>query len=284
MFSCGPGDGPDLKELLPAEAAGWKPTSQDQQYTAETIFDYIDGAGELYRAYGFEKLLGRRYGWEGGPDIIADLFDMGSSRNAFGVFTHDRLGEEVGIGQESVYKNGLLSFWKDRYYVSLYAERETEDSKRAVLALGRFISSKIGKKGALPGPVSWLPPGGLDPRSVRYFYNHHVLNMHFFIADGNILNLGRECEGVLGAYERVAGVSHLLAVGYPDQDKARAALQDFKKAYMPEAADRDVVQTENKKWTAVGKQQAVLAIHFDALTETEAVELTRKCLERSVQH
>ena len=120
-----------LARFLPDEVEGWKAEGNDQVYDSQTIFDYINGAGEVYRSYNFRELLVRRFKREGQPDIVIDFFDMGSSKDAFGVFTHDLEGEDAKIGQGSTYKGGLLSFWKGQFFVSLYAEEETEEKEEA---------------------------------------------------------------------------------------------------------------------------------------------------------
>jgi len=114
-----------LAGLLPAEIQGWKAAGADRFFDPQTIFDYLDGGGEVYRSYNFRLLLSRRYEKAGGPAIIADAFDMGSAADAFGVFTHDLDGEPAGLGQGSLYQAGLLSFWKGRYFICLTAEAET---------------------------------------------------------------------------------------------------------------------------------------------------------------
>ena len=39
--------------------------------------------------------MARRFHKDGKPDIVVDAFDMGSSEDAFGVFTHDLDGEDA---------------------------------------------------------------------------------------------------------------------------------------------------------------------------------------------
>ena len=68
-----------LGNLLPREINGWEAKEKDQLYDPQTIFDYIDGAGEVYRSYNFKRLLARRFSKGGQPDIVADLFEMASS-------------------------------------------------------------------------------------------------------------------------------------------------------------------------------------------------------------
>jgi len=46
---------------LPSEAAGWKWDGKEMNYDSKSLFGYIDGAAELYLAYGFQSLTVRRY-------------------------------------------------------------------------------------------------------------------------------------------------------------------------------------------------------------------------------
>jgi len=195
-----------------------------------------------------------------------DAFDMGSSEDAFGVFTHDLDGEAVAIGQGSAYKAGLLSFWKDRYFLSVYAEEETDEIKGLVLELGRAIAGAIPGEGAKPGLLKLLPPEGLDAGRVRFFHNHSVLNYHFFVADSDILALGQTAAAVLADYGGSGG-SRLLIVEYAGPDEAAAAGASFVRAYMPEAGAKTGVRTENGKWTVLRVRGRYVAIVFDEASE-----------------
>ncbi|MDH5384663.1 MAG: hypothetical protein OEY18_08150 [Candidatus Aminicenantes bacterium] len=271
----------DLGVLLPKEINGWEAKAPDEFYDPNTIFDYINGAGEVYRAYNFERLLARHFTKEAEPRIIADLFDMGTAKNAFGVFTHDPEGEDVGIGQDSTYKGGLLSFWKGRFFISLYAEEETEGAKATLMALGKMVASSIKQEGIHPDLVSLFPRENLKERRIQYFYNHLILNYHFFVADENILFLGRETEAALAAYKEGNEIVHVLLVRYPGERKAGDAYKSFIQAYMPEAKDSDLIRTENDKWTAVRLKGDLLIIVFDAPSGSQAEAVIARILERS---
>jgi len=266
----------DLSEFLPKEMNGWKAEKEDKIYDETTIFDYINGAGEVYRAYQFRVLRARHFSKPESPNILVDLFDMGSSRNAYGVFTHNLEGERMGIGQGSTYKGGLLSFWKGPYFVSLYAERETQKSRNTVLELGQEISSRIPNKGKIPKIVSQLPEQDLDQTRVRYFYNPLILNYHFYVGEGNLLDLNPETHAVLGVYGEGEDVYRLLLIQYPDETKAQKAQKDFIQAYMPDSADSTVVQTEDGKWTGADLQGNVLIIVFEAPTKAEAKDMIQR--------
>ncbi len=223
-----------LASFIPRTAGPWL-SEADRVCDAETIFQYLDGAGEVYRSYNMRLLVSRRFHKDGRPDIVVDLFDMGSSDDAFGVFTHDLDGEDAGTGQGSNYKAGLLSFWKDRYFVSVQTEEETTDTKPAVLDLGKRIAAAIPGNGPAPKLLSYLPPEGLEAGRTSFFHNYSVLNYHFFVADTDILLLGQTASAVLGTYKTAGGESKLLVVAYPDEAQAIRAYESFGKNYMPDA-------------------------------------------------
>jgi hypothetical protein len=272
-----------LGDLLPGEIYGWQATGKDEIYDPQTIFDYIDGAGEVYRSYNFKQLLARRFSKKGEPDLVADLFDMETSQDAFGVFTHDLEGEEVGIGQGSTYNGGLLSFWKDLFFVSLYSEEETEDTRKALFALGEKVASSIKKEGKKPAIVSLLPSENLAEKSVHYFHNHLILNYHFYVSDENILLLDQQTEAALGIYRENNEKSYILAVRYPEASKASLAYESFIKSYMPDAAELGLVQTEDLKWTAARLHQDFIIIIFNALSRFSAKGIIEKVEKRISQ-
>jgi hypothetical protein len=260
---------------LPVEAAGWKWDGKDLNYNRRTIFDYIDGAGELYLAYNFQAVRVRRFEKPGQPSVIAELFDMGSSADAYGVFSFERQDEDAGIGQGSEFGGGLLRFWKGKFFVSVYAEGESPEAQSAILNLGREVAKSIKTTGPAPQLINALPHGqaGLVEKSIRYLHSHVLLNQRFFVANQNILRLGPKTDAVLAPYLRDRKKIHLLLIRYPTAQEAEAALQSFKKAYMPEAVEKESLQTEDKKWTGVRKQREFVLIVFGAPRETDAREL-----------
>ena len=210
--------------VMPTEVAGWRPLDEGQIYDTESIYSYIDGHAEVYLAYGMVRCLSRRYsGPEGEPDIVLDLFEQASPADAFGVFTHDRDGEEVDIGQGGLFRHGWLSFWKGHWFGSVYAEGESEASVEAVLALGRAAADAINEVGDVPLLVAELPADGLDPGSVRYLHTQEILNGVVYLGYENALRFGPEVDAVVGRYQRPDGGGWLLLVDYPDDASAELA-------------------------------------------------------------
>lgn len=268
-----------LSATLPSQIGIWTAEPKDRIYDKETIFSYIDGAGEVYRAYNMRSCLSRRYTSPNAPAIVLDIFDMGTSEDAFGVFTHDRDGRAVDVGQGALYRPGWLSFWKGRFFVSIYIEKETEAAKEAIGELSRVVASLIKDQGPKPGILLKLPPEGLQSRSIRYLHHHTLLNYHFYLADENILNLGQHTDAVLAVYQRSGKRAHLLLVFYPNVAKAAEAHKTLLRHYLPEAESTGAVLLEDGKWSATGLKNKFLTVVLEADTRPLAENLLREVLE-----
>jgi hypothetical protein len=259
--------------FLPGEIDGWK-TAADELYTGKKIFEYIDGAGEVYRAYNYRSLLARRYANPGQADIIADFFDMGTAADAFGVFTHGLEGERLEIGQGAVSMEGLISFWKDRYFVSLYVETETPEVRRALLGLSRAVARSIPGEGKLPGILA-LFPERFDVRKARYFHSHMILNYHYFVSSENILLLDETTEAALASSGEGARKVNLLIVRYPSASVAARAAESFAHSYLQRDVDSGPVEIKDGQWADAASRGAYLFIVFGAPSRDEAGSLLK---------
>ncbi len=272
-----------LQTGLPVELLGWKAEPKDLIFNNETIFDYIDGAGEVYRAYGLRYCLSRRFKMVNNPDIILDIFDMGTSENAFGVFTHDQDGEEAGIGQGALYRYGWLRFWKDKYFVSIYPEEETKTTRRAVMELGNTVASIIKKEGAKPRILSVLPKEGLEPRSIRYLYDPVILNYHYYLSDANILFLENKTDVVLAEYRRGKIYAILLIAVYPSHDKAVETHANLLRSYIPESGSKGIARLENGKWSALQIKDRIIVFVLEADSRSFAEDLVKEVMEAALE-
>ena len=254
----------DLRTRLPGQVKDWIAEPTDRIYNEKTIFHYINGAGEVYKAYNLRRCLSRRYRTPSGPVIILDIFDMGSSQDAYGVFTHDTDGEVINIGQDARLRPGWLSFWKHRFFVSIYLEEESAAAEKAVLELGRQVASAITAEGAKPGLLLMLSPVGLDAKNIRFLHHPIILNYHFYLSDQNILNLSPETDAVFATYQQNNEKARLLLVDYGDPDTAKKALTSFLKHYLPDADQTGTARLENGKWASARVKGPLLAAILEA--------------------
>ncbi len=254
----------DLGARLPKQLRGWTAEPKDRLYDEKTIYSYIDGGAELYKAYNMRQCLSRRYTTANGPSIILDIFDMGTSNDAFGVFTHDTDGNVMDIGQDARFRSGWLSFWKHRYFVSIYMEEETVAAEKAVKALGREVAARIEKKGFRPRILQKLPSEGLVSGSIRYLHHPIVLNSHFYVSDENILNLSANTEAILANYQVVSEAARLLLISYSNLKVAKKSLKSFSKHYLPDADKTGFAEIENGKFAAAFLKDKLLTIILES--------------------
>ncbi len=263
-----------IGEQLPEAAGQWQAASRPVAYTPETIFDYIDGHAEVYLAYGFCGSIARRYlGPEGEGDIVLDVFELASPEDAFGVFTHDQDGEDVALGQGSLFRYGWLSFWKGPFFVSIYAEGESDEARDAVFELGRGVAAAIPTVGSLPAIVSLLPSRGLDPRSVRYLHDPTILAVHLPFDGGQILRLGPNAVAALGRYHLAESRASLLLVSYRDMADAGSVWSDFSELFLG-GGDEPLEHADG--WYAMARlpgKPEVLAFVIRAGSEEQALEI-----------
>lgn len=260
-----------MEDILPNEIAGWKATEPGRTYRNREIFDYMDGAGEVYLLYDFRQLVVKRYTRPGSPALTVELFDMGKSQDAFGVFSHAREGEEAGIGQGSEFRGGLLCFWKNRYFICITAEKMNDQVEQQIEQLARIVADRIESDGELPGILSLLPEKNLIETSVIYFHNQASLNYHYYLSEQNILGLTDDTECLLARYE--PDKAFLLCVDYHDPNRAGESLQSFLDGYMPEAAENGLMETSENQWTKALATGDFIIVVFDAPNAERAEEL-----------
>ena len=262
-----------MSELVPKEMNGWKAEGQDDIYNRKTLYDYIDGGAEVYLAYGFREALARRLTKPDQPAITVDLFDMGCSEDAYGIFSFERESGDVGIGRDSEYAAGLLRFWKGVFFVSVLADRETLTSRQTVMELGKEIAQRIEDCGARPRMLSFLPSEQLIATSVCYFHKKSGLDYHYFLADENILRLGERTNAVLARYGTGDTKTRVLLVEYPNVRRAQAAFDSFVDGYIPEAKGEGSAQTENGKWVAARLKGPFVVVVLEGHERKEAESL-----------
>ena len=268
--------------FLPSDTGGWKWDGKETKYNSKTLFSYIDGAAELYLAYGFQNLTVRRFEESNQPPIVLELYEMASSEDAYGVFSFEYQDEAAGIGQGSEFGGGLLRFWKDKYFVSIYAEGEGAETESGILKVGRAAANSIPAVGPEPKLVGFIPGKdlGLVDKSLRYLKSHVLLNQRFFIAHQNILNLSRRTEAVLAQYLQGKQKTQLLLIRYPDSKEAVDAYRSFMKVYLPDVKGMDRGRTEDRKWTFARQQNEFILIVFGAPTEADAEVLLKATEEK----
>ncbi|MFZ2053302.1 MAG: DUF6599 family protein [Candidatus Aminicenantales bacterium] len=257
------------KPELPQAVGPWTRSETARTISAENIFEYMDGAGEIYIGYRFDRLEITEYSAPGEKNILVELYFMKTPDDAFGLLSLDWGGEPVDLevaarpGAEkqptwpnALYGEGLLRLRSDTLYARILAERETPRSKEAVLALGRAVV-KDGAFSSSPAFLRQLPeslqPGWKQrPYGTSYFRSHLVLNSLYYLSQENMFDLGHETEATIATYEREspAGIQRIrvLLIQYPQAQAAGKAFAHFLRVYLP---DRTSASTETQNFFSV---------------------------------
>lgn len=262
-----------LYQSIPKHIKGWKAGAKDEIYNRETLYEYINGGAELYLTYCFQEVFARRFLHSDSSEIVLDIYDMGSSEDAYGIFSCEREDEDVGIGQDSEYGGGLLQFWKDRYFVSIIAIGDEKSVKPAILELGQTVASAINSTGKKPKLLSLLPEKGLQCNNIRYFHSHVCLNNFYFLANENILHITNDTDCIFASYHVGGDTGYLLLLQYESDSQANSAYESFLTYYMPEARETGIARMENNRWTVALCNQSIITIIFDVLDKEWALDI-----------
>lgn len=272
---------------VPRQVNGWVRAQRPRRVTPDNIFDYMDGAGELYLAYAFVGLDVWKFSRAEAPEILVEVYEMGNSPDAFGVLSFDLGGEEVGIGQKSVYGAGLLRFWQGLHFARILAEAETPQAKMALLEIGRSIANDLPGKGSLPELVLRLPEEGLLPESVHYFHTKMCLDYLYYLADDNILNLDEKTNAVMADYRTSYGKAKLLVVQYESDRLCAEASKSFHAVYLKEELPGEgvtrSVEIEGGQWVSSLRNGNLLFIVFEARSQKDCEELLQRVALRRIQ-
>ncbi len=271
LSACAGKSGNEMRALFPRTVDNYV-VVDTVSYNSETIFDYIDGAGEVYLSYGLKKVTVATYARPDSPDITAEIFEMGSSGDAYGVFSFSRESEESGIGGGFEFRSTLLKFWKGKYYISIQSMEIDEELKRTFLHLAKRIDSLLPPDGEKPSLLNFLPRENLIAGSEIYFHLFPILNNIYFVAESNILKLDKSTDAVLARYQ--PGAIYLLLVDYKSSERADTAYADFLSQYIKDPSG--MVQTENGKWSGCVRKGNFLTVVFDAATKEDGQSLLDK--------
>jgi len=283
--------------LAPRAVGTWSRSAEPRVVMPADVFDYMDGAGELYLAYRLSRLEVYEYTSAKEAPILLELYWLLSPDDGYGLLSGDWDGEAVKLDDawpsqppRALYGAGLLRAWSDDLYLRILASEETPAAKAAILELGRAVAAgrAVGRP---PGIVTALPGTiagdhgdyRLRPDRVTFLRSPLVLNSTYFIATENLLDLGPAAEAVVATYERPGGSTpepvrlRALVVRYPTEDAARAALVHFETGYLRRAAAPPgcgVARQVEDGWLACQRDGQRLSFVFqaqDAATATAAV-------------
>jgi len=189
-----------LQEILPGkDISGWSAKGEPEVYVGDDLFLYINGGAEIYHEFGFKRVIVQDYTAEKNKAIALEIYEMASSRGAFGIYTFKTTaqGQQLHIGDQASLEDYYLNFWKGKYLVTLTGFDEDFATIQGLKKIAEGVADKIAASGKAPALTALLPASGLVSAGVKYFMGPLALyNSYRFFAD-EILSLQ---EGIRGNY------------------------------------------------------------------------------------
>ena len=141
---------------------GWQQQGANRAYTADDLFEYMNGNSEGYFIYRFVSMKGITCK-SGDSTIVIDISEFEDPEYAYGMFTSTRdprLPEEK-IGTAGQVTPRRIIFVKDKYYVELGANPQ-KDFTSELRAYTAIIEKGISGQTTLPESLGWFPKENLD--------------------------------------------------------------------------------------------------------------------------
>ncbi|MDP6779108.1 MAG: hypothetical protein QGI83_20300 [Candidatus Latescibacteria bacterium] len=182
--SAGPQAPPSPDLLSNISPAGWKALGGIEYFTAETLYEKINGRAEQYLAYEVADLTfaGLVAGDNDAAFIDVFVYDMGETLNAFGIYSIERAAGQpaVDLGREGYRAEASIFFCKGSYYVQVITSESGDRMKQAGLAVASTVASRLEDTGEAIWGYDLLPAEGRIAGTLQY-YLKDALSLHFLV-------------------------------------------------------------------------------------------------------
>lgn len=163
----------DLLALLPSNGAvaDWSREGEPRFFTADNLWEFINGAADGYVMYGFEEVVTADFSMASTEQqAVIDIYKMQDPVHAFGIYCQERSPdyEFLDIGAEGYLGGTALNFWHGPYYVKLTVFEENEELKEELFKLANYVSGMIDHPAGEPREVGYFPAENQKARSVQF--------------------------------------------------------------------------------------------------------------------
>jgi hypothetical protein len=171
----------EAKDFAFPEMAGWKQSGEIQTFIPKNLYEYINGAADLYFAYDFQELKVAEYQNEKKVSVTVDVYRHKTPLYAFGIYSQERLPEAnfLNIGVQGYYEKGFLNFLTGPYYVKLSAINTGPEDQEVLVAFAKRIADNLAPKGSFPSLLTTFPAEGKEKHSEK-FIARNFLGYDFF--------------------------------------------------------------------------------------------------------
>jgi hypothetical protein len=160
----------EAKDFKFPEVLGWKQSGEIQTFVPKTLFEYINGAADLYLSYDFKELKVAEYVNEKKASVIVDVYRFATPTHAFGIYSQERLPDMnfLNIGVQGYVEKNLLNFLTGTYYTKMNSFNTGSEDQEVLLTFGKKVTEHLGEKGSFPSLLAAFPPEGKVKNSKKF--------------------------------------------------------------------------------------------------------------------
>jgi len=175
----------DSSSLLP-NFDGWTKKGATAVYNADNLYEYIDGAADVFLSYDFQELLSQTYENDKKASFSIDIYKHSSEKNGYGIYSQEKPVKDanfLSIGAQGYYEKGVLNFLKGSYYVKLSGYDLGDDDKKILVSVAQTIADRLEGSKEFPVALKCFPEKGRITESEKYiaqnFLGHAFLHSAF---------------------------------------------------------------------------------------------------------
>lgn len=271
--------------FLPENIGMWRRVFGPNTYEGkEKLYEYINGGAEPYLSYSFVRVVSAEYQKDTDKKILIDIWEFSSSEDAFGVFTKDRAGTDINLGNGSALFHNCLYLWNGTCFVRI-EPREGDILPEEVTFVGKAIIDTMPyKKVLLPAVMDYLPEHYMIQGSQKFFHKKIILD-NIYISDNfieeNVFRLSEKTDAVIAEYRLEANAEplKLMLILYPDKNVARVVFDDVVRLWRSwsekEFTEENILTFQDKahRYTSCFLKTNILCMTFLASNKNDGVML-----------
>jgi hypothetical protein len=171
----------EAKDFKFPEITGWKQSGEVQTYTPKTLYEYINGAADLYLMYDFQELKVAEYQNDKKASITVEVYRHQTPTHAFGIYSQEHLPSAnfIEIGTQGYIENNVFNFLTGPYYVKISSYNTGAEDQGVLFAFAKTVSENLGEKGTPPSILTTFPAEGKIKNSEK-FIAQNFLGYSFF--------------------------------------------------------------------------------------------------------
>jgi hypothetical protein len=162
--------GAEAKGFRFPEIKGWKQSGEIQTFIPKTLFEYINGAADLYLVYDFQELKVAEYLNEKKASVTVEIYRHKTPTYAFGIYSQERNPKAnfINVGAQGYVEEEILNFIAGPYYVKITGYKIESGAQEVLISFAKEVLENLGEKGILPARLNSFPREGKVKNSEKF--------------------------------------------------------------------------------------------------------------------